>query len=143
MKKFICFVILFSNISLNASESKGKITVHMINFRNNKGDVYVSLYNSGDGFPEEAKKAYKSIKAKIINNKAEVVFSDILFGNYAVSILHDENSNGDMDSNWLGIPKEGYGASNNPQNKFGPPKFDEAKFKLDSEQLNISIKLQY
>lgn len=135
------FLFLFPLIVL-ASDSKGDITVKINNCHNDKGEVLVTLYKSEDGFPEEPEKAYKKITSKIKDGKSDIVFSDIPYGEYAISILHDENGNGKMDKNMIGIPKEGNGASNNPES-FGPPKYKDAKFMLNSQASTIDIKLKY
>jgi uncharacterized protein (DUF2141 family) len=72
-----------------------------------------------------------------------VIFEGIPQGTYAVSVFHDENMNGKLDKNFVGAPKEGYGASNNPKKRMGPPKFDEAKFSADQLQHSVEIKLIY
>jgi uncharacterized protein (DUF2141 family) len=51
--------------------------------------------------------------------------------------------NGKLDKNFVGAPKEGYGASNNPRKRMGPPPFDEARFSLNQPQQLIEIKLIY
>lgn len=62
---------------------------------------------------------------------------------YAVSVFHDANMNERLDKNFMGVPKEGYGASNNPKKKMGPPNFDEAKFQLSGTEQSVEIKLMY
>jgi uncharacterized protein (DUF2141 family) len=74
---------------------------------------------------------------------AQVTLKNLPRGVYAVSVFHDENMNGRLDKNVLGIPKEGYGASNNPRKSMGPPKFAEAKFQLDQPEKVLEIKLLY
>ena len=64
-------------------------------------------------------------------------------GVYAVSVFHDENMNQKLDKNFMGVPKEGYGASNNPKKKLGPPNFSETKFQLNGTQQSLEIKLVY
>ncbi|MFH1825222.1 MAG: DUF2141 domain-containing protein [Candidatus Firestonebacteria bacterium] len=125
------------------NDLKGKIIVLMDNFRSDKGEAKVALFNSKDGFPDNPKKAYKAIISKIENEKSEAIFTDIPFGVYAVGVLHDENSNGKMDTGWFGIPIEGFGASNDAKGFMGPPEFDKAKIKLISDSLSIKIKVNY
>lgn len=122
---------------------KGSITVEVNGLRSNAGEVRVNLYDSKDGFPSEPEKAVMTLVSKIDNNRAKVVFKDIRIGNYAISVLHDENGNGRVDLNWLMIPKEGIGASNNPNFSIGPPGFNDAKFELSSEEMSIIIKVRY
>ena len=136
-------IILMAVTTLTfGSNSKGNIVVHMDNFRNNKGEVRVSLFSSKEGFPDKPKKAFKTISSKIKNKKSKVTFINIPFGVYAIGILHDENSNLEMDYYWLHIPKEEYGASNNATGRFGPPDFKDAKFELNSTSINVDIKVQ-
>ncbi len=144
MKKVFLFgILLLINFTVLAQNSTGEIKVSMIGFRNNDGVVKVVLFKTKDGFPDESEKAYKRIKTKIENKKTEAIFKDVPYGIYAVAIFHDENSNEKMDENWMGIPIEGYGSSNNVKSAFSAPKFDDAKFKLDADSLPIEIKIQY
>lgn len=70
-------------------------------------------------------------------------FSDLPFGEYAVAVMHDMNDNNKMDFHFYGAPKEGYGASNDASGTFGPPSFEEARFKLENFSKTIVIKLKY
>jgi uncharacterized protein (DUF2141 family) len=71
------------------------------------------------------------------------VFTDLPAGVYAVSVFHDENMNQKLDKNFVGVPKEGYGASNDPKKKMGPPSFEETKFQLSGTEQSLEIKLMY
>jgi len=73
----------------------------------------------------------------------EHVFDGLQPGRYAVAIIHDENSNKRLDTNFMGIPKEGYGVSNNIVNMFGPPGFDESSFSLKDGVFTTEIKVNY
>ena len=68
---------------------------------------------------------------------------NISYGAYAVSVLHDENRNGGMDTNWVGMPKEGYGVSNDARASFGPPEFNDAMFSLEVKKVRLHITIQY
>ncbi len=143
----ISFLLTFLTFLIgHASEkpaSQGSINVEVSGLRSNAGEVRVNLYDSKDGFPSEPKKAVMTLVTNIENNEAKVVFKDIPFGDYAISVLHDENGNKKMDLSWLMIPKEGIGASNNPKVSFGPPSFSDARFRLSSEELDIKITVRY
>ena len=78
--------------------------------------------------------------SKIENKKSVVIFKNLPRGEYAVSFVHDENDNKKMDTNFLGIPKEDYGCSNNATGFMGPPKYEDAKFMLE-ENKSINIKI--
>lgn len=123
--------------------SKGDIIVQMNNFKNDSGEVIVYLYNQEDGFPDEPEHAIDTIVTKITNNKATVTFGNKAYTNYALSVIHDENKNSKMDSNWIGIPIEGYAVSNNIEGSFGPPSYDDSKFALNTKRLVLDLKLIY
>jgi uncharacterized protein (DUF2141 family) len=74
---------------------------------------------------------------------AQTVFENLPHGVYSVFVFQDENMNGQMDFNEMGIPVEGYGASNNPEKRMGPPDPEEAKFTVNQPKAAIEIKLIY
>ncbi len=137
-------VILFCLFSLTAYKQPVKgINVEITGLRNNNGYVLVSLFKEGSGFPDQAEKAVRKAKLGISNRKAAIVFSDIQPGQYAIAILHDENSDQKMNTNALGIPKEGYGFSNNVTGAFGPPSFKRASFKYNGDLTSVTIRTRY
>jgi len=124
------------------SLNTGTLTVRVVNASNTSGEIRVALFQNAQGFPGDASKAFRTQRAQIDQQtlSARVVFTGIPQGVYAVSAFHDENGNGKFDKNLVGIPKEAYGASNNPTKKMRPPTFDEAKFSLNFEQ-SLEIRL--
>ena len=66
------------------------------------------------------------------NARVTIVFNDVPPGEYAISLLHDENGNGKADT-VLFLPKEGFGFSRDAKARFGPPKFSAAAFTVDSD----------
>jgi uncharacterized protein (DUF2141 family) len=124
------------------SPNTGTLTVRVVGARNASGEIRVALFQNADGFPGDASKALRTQPAQIDPQtlSARVSFMGIPQGVYAVSVFHDENGNGKLDKNLVGMPKEAYGASNNPPKKMRPPTFDEAKFSLNSQQ-SLEIQL--
>ena len=86
------------------------------------------------------KKTIYSKVGEIKANIAKVVFENIPDGEFAISLYHDENNNGKLDTGWFGIPKEGYGCSNDAKGNMGPPKYEDAKFQL-TDNKSMVIKL--
>jgi uncharacterized protein (DUF2141 family) len=120
---FLC--IFFSSL---VWAQQNAVTVTISNLRSNKGHVLISLFKEGAGYPDSPEKAFRKEKLAITANKAQVIFSDLPAGNYAIAILHDENNDMKMNKTWVGLPKEGYGFSNNVMGTFGPPSYSKAKF---------------
>ena len=119
------------------------MTVTILNFKNDQGQVSVALYNKEEPFPKSPDKAVKIITALIRDKKSVVVFESLPPGEYAISVFHDENKNGKMDSNFFGIPKEGVGASNDARGHFGPPRYKDAKFNFAGNAQSITINMVY
>ncbi|UTN04147.1 DUF2141 domain-containing protein [Flavobacterium bizetiae] len=125
MTKIITIITLFICSLLSAQNVK--LTVSVSGIKNNAGTVKVGLYNSEGTF---LKTTYKSVGSEIKNNKVVVVFDNLPAGDYAISTYHDENNNGKLDKNMMGIPSEDYAASNNAKGFMGPPSYKDAKFDL-------------
>ncbi len=110
---------------------------------NNNGLILLSLFNSAEGFPGDREKAVKSLKQKVNADKVSFIIKELPPGIYAVSLIHDENNNEKLDTNFVGIPKEGYGASNNVKKMFRGPRFEEASFEVDKNLNKIEVELIY
>lgn len=130
----LTFAVLVSGF---VSAQKVNLEVNMQGFKNNSGVVKVGLYNSEGTF---LKRTFKKLQSDIKDKKAIVTFEGLEKGEYAVSIYQDENQNGTMDSNFMGIPTEDYMASNNTKGFMGPPKYENAKFSItDNSRIVIKI----
>ncbi|MGD8912628.1 MAG: DUF2141 domain-containing protein [Candidatus Thiodiazotropha sp.] len=138
---FLTCLMLFS-LPLLAAQT-GSIEVSVEGVRNGNGIVEVALFNSEEGYPDKSQKALQLIRSTIKNGKAVVVFQSIPYGHYAISAMHDEDNDGKMKVNFMGIPKEGTAASNNAKGSFGPPDFKDARFEVSSSKMEISLEMQY
>jgi uncharacterized protein (DUF2141 family) len=126
------------------SAGAATLSVHVTGARNAKGQIRAALFQGAKGFPNDASQAIQTQAADIDPRalSAQIVFKGLHEGVYAVSVFHDENMNQKLDK-FMGIPKEGYGASNNPKKKMGPPSFEETKFQLNGTDQSLEIKLIY
>jgi len=80
---------------------------------------------------------------KIRDKRARCDFEDMPKGTYALAVVHDKNMNGKLDTNFMGIPTEGYGFSNNAKALLSAPSFSAASFPYDGEDLDLTISLHY
>ena len=125
------------------SSNSNAIRATVVGLHSNDGEVHCALYSSADGFPDGFAKAAKTTTAKITNEQAVCEFSAVVPGDYAISAFQDENSNGRLDRNFMGMPKEGVGASNDAKGSFGPPKFADARFSYKGGLQQLTIHLRY
>lgn len=137
----LCMLFILSFLQLAENND---IKVNITNLRNDKGHILISLFKDGIGYPDKPDKALKRGKVSINNKTAIMIFKGLPPGNYAIAILHDENDDLKMNTNFFGIPKEGYGFSNNVMGTFGPPGYSKAKFihRVGSNTM-IQIKSRY
>ena len=125
------------------SETKINLRVKVDGCRNNKGEIRASLFKDEKGYPRDDEQIYRKSRARVEKNSATVVFEELLPGIYALVLFQDENMNGKVDRNFIGIPKEGVGFSNNERAKFAPPSFKDCKFEFSRAKPEISIQLVY
>ena len=119
------------------------LTVSIGNIRGNSGLIHVSLFNTAKGFPLEADRAIASANAPASAKGVKIILPHVPYGVYAIAVVHDENENEKVDTNWLGIPLEGVGASGDAAILFGPPDFEDSRFTVSGDSMNVTIKLKY
>lgn len=117
------FLLAFILIS-SYSYSQCKLEIEIINLRSNKGVISLELFDNDHI-------SILSKKELIQNNKCIINIENLKSAKYAIRYIHDENSNDKFDTNWMGIPIEGYGFSNNAYGNFGPESFDKWLFEVE------------
>ena len=127
----------------------GELTVSVKGFKNANGQMGICLFQKGDGFPGHYENGLKADFTKItagsngVGATATYIFHKLAFGTYAITVFHDENNDKVLNTNFIGIPKEGVGISNNPKSRFGPPSFNDSKFNFSKHDQKIEIVLNY
>ena len=142
MKKYTLYILLFFITTVGYAQ-KGTLRIIVTDIESNEGTINAALYNEKgkSGFLKNIESAHQKKIVKINNKNVELIFYNIPYGTYAVSIFQDENKNMKLDRSSVGFPAEPWGIS---MNKFamGPPKFKDAKFKIDSKTKTIKIKMK-
>ncbi|HEX7852953.1 MAG TPA: DUF2141 domain-containing protein [Sphingobium sp.] len=119
------------------------LTISFVGLRSTRGLVRGCLTRDPAAFPDKCEKDPRSLKATIPAAPHAIMrFTGVPSGDYALSILHDENANGRLDT-MLGIPKEGVGFSENPALHFSAPKFAAARFHVGSEDVVKEVRIKY
>ena len=140
----VLFFVNLPAVAFAQSSSCPGIHVKVLNIRNSTGTVDCALFDSPVGFPHEVlHSARKVMVMKVRNTQARCDFEDILPGTYSLTVIHDENMNGKLDTNLLGIPTEGYGFSNDVKALLGAPSFSAASFQYDGGIIDLTISLHY
>ena len=142
-KKSAILTFLFIIISIATFSQNHEIVVNIDGFKSDKGKCLLSLFNNKKGFPSNPDKAVYITMERIQNKKLTLIIKDLAIGDYAIAVVHDENDNNKLDTNFLGMPKEGIGVSNNAKSTMGPPSYEDSKFQLKEDGLVTNIRIKY
>jgi uncharacterized protein (DUF2141 family) len=139
MTYLIRMLILLLLTSVAHGQAGGSvIEVEINNIDNSKGQILIALFDSESSW---LKKPYQGSFGKILDGKSTVEFRNIGDGTYAISVFHDEDNDGELDTNFFGIPSEAIGSSNDAPARFGPPKWKDAKFEIKGGDVRQIINL--
>ncbi len=121
----------------DGTESPSGISLLVVtgDFRTIKGDLFIEL-------SDDANRVLSAEIHPVTGDTVTVRFDGLSSGRKSVRLFHDENGNGTLDTNFLGIPREGYGFSNNPRSRFGEPSLEDRLFELRADT-TIRISLVY
>jgi uncharacterized protein (DUF2141 family) len=139
MKNILTLPTLAAMLGIAVAAHAGELTVTVTDIRDAKGSLMALLVNSDAAWNNQAK-PIAAQKVAAAQGEMTLHFKDLPAGTYAVQVMHDENDNQQLDMNFLGIPSEGYGFSNNP-NVMRRAKFDEARFDF-ADNAAITIRLR-
>lgn len=146
--RFFQFLFTLSSATLVASAQNAPaaphtftLTIQVENVNKDDGNIGVLVFNSTRGWPEDRFAALKDIVVPAHPGTVTVTVPDLPAGDYAVAIAHDVNRNHKVDKNFLGMPKEQWGMSNNPHATIKAPSFNTAKFSL-AGNLEIHVRMQ-
>ncbi|MCK8522890.1 DUF2141 domain-containing protein [Aquimarina sp. D1M17] len=132
-----CLMLIISSASIFSQDVTQSIQVNINGIKSNEGTIRVGLYTTKNSF---LNKIYKGIDIEAKIDGVQVTFKNIEPGEYAISLYHDEDNNQTLNT-FLKIPTEPYGTSNNAKGKFGPPKWEDARFIVSDQTVVQNIKL--
>jgi len=137
MKLSLVVVIL---LICGSARAQARLEIVVKNVKEAKGSVRVGIFKDSKTFLKEA--IYGQV-VKASKGDVKVIFESVPAGTYAISVIHDENENGELDSGMFGIPKEGFGFANDAMGTFGPPSFEKASIIIGNDPEIISIGMKY
>ena len=131
-------------IGIHAPVIAGELAIDVTGIRSDDGRVFLALHQerADVSFPDD-EGAVAGVWINAVEGTFSLVFPDVAEGRYAVSVMHDENGDGELDTNVLGVPTEGYGFSNDATGIMGPPEFSDASVVVGGEPVHAAITLRY
>ncbi len=137
---FILSFILILAVHGAIAQNEPALTVHVSKVKDMKGFMMIAVYDSADKFL--TKELVVGAKVEVADKVVTHRFEGLPYGNYAISVYHDVDSDGTLATNFMGIPKEPYGFSNDGVNMLGVPSFKRSVFAYDRPEQEISIELK-
>ena len=137
--KYILILCFFIALQIGHTQY-ADLTVVIDNIKKIEGVIQIGLYNNKESFPKVGKE-YKRIRVDVTSTKFEHTIEKLDTGYYAIALFHDNDGNGEINKNFLGIPKEDYGFSNNIKPVLSAPPYKKVKIKLTRDTLiNIILR---
>jgi uncharacterized protein (DUF2141 family) len=135
--------LALASVVLAAGEaSAARIVVTITGLKSNEGGVYVGLYATPSKFLNGTQvDVMKKVRASTA--PITVVFDNLRPGAYAVGAYHDENNNDHLDTNFIGLPTEGYALSNGVRAAIAKPTFQQAAFTVDDSGAVLTLQIRY
>src|SRR5690349_9802713 len=121
--------------------SAAELNVRLQGLRSARGLVHLCLTRHRDHFPDCAGDP-TAVKRSLSASAAGTFSVQLSPGDYALSVVHDENGNGRLDT-FLRIPREGFGVPRNPRIRMGPPRFEETRFTVGGALIEQSVRIRY
>lgn len=126
---------------VDTQDSTGNFSLQLTGFEKAKGEVRIAMFNSEESYKAKKEPVY-AVVLPVDSTSMTWEVERLPEGNYAIAVYHDENKNGKLDTNLLGIPKERYGFSNNARGRFGPASWKDAVFITLNGNTQHSIELK-
>lgn len=141
----MCYIFLLIFSTFIHSNHPVPATAHLsvTGLKSTKGHLAVAVYQNDNGFPNDDARAIRKLYIPVKEMQDIVEIPDLMPGEYAFVLLHDENSNRKLDKNFIGIPKEGVGFSNNPSIAFGPPSYKKSACHIGDIKGTVVVKMKY
>ncbi len=141
MKLVFWIFSLISIVLSPAASNEGTLYITVENVKKSRGKIMLAVYEEEENFLSEV--IYRGVHQEVTESgEVKVEVADLPYGTYAISLYHDVNSNEELDTNFMKIPKEPYGFSNNARGIFGPPKYKDAQFTFSSTEQEIRIEVK-
>lgn len=120
----------------------GNLKVVISGLRTDDGLVNVGLYDTKESYLSRGTiEPFRKAKVAVKDRQAQHTFEGVPFGEYTIKFFHDENGNGKIDFSFLRIPAEPYGFSRNARGILGLPRYDRAKFTIDTADMTMRLKI--
>ncbi len=133
-RRLAAIILSLSGFAFAQDPATGILKVEIMGLHESEGKVYLALYDSKSNWlSDDAVAVRELVIADNLDGEVVETELELPVGQYAFSVFYDADGDGELDTNFIGMPKEPIALSNNAKAKFGPPKFKDAVFDLQLE----------
>jgi len=139
------FLSIFALLSISVVPQTGALMINVGTIEKMEGIIWVGIYDSEDNFLIKEKAIVEGFQVNPDGSQDHYLrcsFPQLRYGTYAIALFHDINSNGELDTNFIGIPTEPYGFSGMVHSKWRLPRFQEVQFNFNQSELSLEIELK-
>ena len=144
---FVCMrqliLTTIASAALFSTAAQENVTLNITNLRSAKGNIIVKVFNTQQGFKDSKPVAQFKFDKKSVAKGVLNVKCTLKPGTYGLALLDDENANGEMDNNFVGMPKEGFGFSDYYHTGMSRPVLDDFKITVKEEPVRTTMKVRY
>ena len=137
----ICLGHPVGGLALAQSDSTGTLVIRITGVASGNARLRIAVFNSEKSWPDDASAVYKTV-LDAADPEHEWRIQNVPAGEYAIAVFHDKNGDGKLNRNFLGIPSEPYGFSNNARGSLGPARWNDAKFVVATGTNELEIKIK-
>ncbi|RQP25824.1 DUF2141 domain-containing protein [Piscinibacter terrae] len=116
---------------MSAAAQALELRVEVVNAKSDKGTILGAVYGTPAAWLKDGQQVQGAMDTA--KEKAVLVYRNLPAGSYAISVFHDENGNGKLDTNVVGFPTERYGFSRDAKGNMAPPSFSDAVVDLQAD----------
>ena len=135
--KNLLSILLF--IAVCRLHAQHQLTIQIQNIETPKGTLFLGLFDSPRDYDNNQSKTGFFTQTIVNGATASITYQDLPVGLYAIKAYHDVNNNKMLDKNFIGLPREQYGFSNNVMGAFGPPSFEQSQFEITEDTTQVLI----
>jgi uncharacterized protein (DUF2141 family) len=117
-----------------------KLIVEVVGIEEARGTILIGIYDNEKTFPKTGK-SFRNVSVPVDGKRVKCTIDDLPEGSYAIALCHDVNGDGEFNTNFVGMPLEPYGFSNDVKATFKAPAFEDARFDLRGQK-SLRIELQ-
>jgi uncharacterized protein (DUF2141 family) len=130
----LIFTLITGCINCPGYSQKAQLTIKVFGIEKAVGQICFAVYQTEEDY-KESENQFLADYISVDSINFQYVIKDVPLGTYVISLFHDKDENEELNTNWIGMPREPFGFSNDAKGRMGPPKFKDASFVVEGDRV--------